>query len=313
MSTSPLRNRYFKENISAILVALVAAAVVYLGYDPIPAGSSPDEVVDSSAEALLFVDSRLEVDSEVQSESSETALLNGRDALLKQTRLLEQGLRQIETLSDYSAKFAKQERIEGVMTEPIIMEVKIRQEPFAIYMKWLKGDDVGRQVAYVDGENNNRMMVKFGGVKGRMIPTLKLNPMGEMAMSEARYPITEMGLKKMIERILEFRYRDLKLSQGVECRMLDARMLKHKDCCCFEINYDAPDVSPKFRKSYIHICKETCLPIFVKNFGWPLDGAEAVTGKELDEQTLLECYSYSDISTDSRLSTGAFELADTGR
>jgi hypothetical protein len=216
-------------------------------------------------------------------------------------------------VSDYSATFVKQEKLHGVLSEPHVIKVKIRQEPFSVYLKWLKGGDVGKEVAYIDGENSNQMLVRFGGLKGRMLPTLKLSPTGDLAMSKARYPITEMGLKNLIERILEFRYRDLELSRGVSCRMIEKQKIKQHDCHCFVVKYEGPDVSPRFRKSYIYINRETCLPVCVKNFGWPLDGSENLTGQPLDDETLLECYSYTDICTEDQLSTGAFELADTVR
>lgn len=313
MSTSPQRSRYYRENASVLLVALCAVAAISLSYDPIPAGSLPDEVVDSSAEELLSVASGFETEPQASADSVESDSPSGRDALGVQTRLLERGLQGIESLSNYSATFMKQEKLNGVLSEPDIVKIKFRQEPFSIYMKWLKGEDAGQEVAYVDGENDNRLLLKYGGLKGRMIPTLKIHPSSDLAMSEARYPVTEMGLKKLIERILEFRYRDLKLAQGVDCRMSDDRTFKQHDCSFFEINYANPEISPKFRKSHVYICKETCLPICVKNYGWPLDGARTLTGNKLDEETLLECYCYTNVTQDDPLSGEEFELANTSR
>lgn len=313
MSASLQRNRFYKHNLSVMLIALSTVAVIYLSYDPIPAGSRPDEIVHFPAEELILAESHLTSDAEKSVNPAEPDRLSGREALVRQTRLLEKGLQEISAISDYSATFTKQEKINGVLSEPEILKVKIRQEPFSIYIKWLNGEDVGQEVAYVHGENNNRVLLKFGGLKGRMIPTLKIHPKGDLATAEARYPVTEMGLKKMIERILEFRYRDLELAQGVNCRMTADRKFDRSHCCCFEIHYDSPDVSPKFRKSYIHINKETCLPVYVKNFGWPLSGSQHLTGKKLDEATLLECYSYTDIAMEDQLSAGVFELSDKNR
>ena len=42
--------------------------------------------------------------------------------------------------------------------------VKVRHEPFSIYLKWLSGE-VGREVLYVDGANDGEMFVRSGGWK----------------------------------------------------------------------------------------------------------------------------------------------------
>ena len=60
------------------------------------------------------------------------------------------------------------------------------------------------------------MLVKLGGVKGRMVPALKLDPNGAMAMKESRYPITTIGVKQMTEEIIQ--YRKETSNTSAECR-----------------------------------------------------------------------------------------------
>jgi len=47
------------------------------------------------------------------------------------------------------------------------------------------------------------------------------------------------------------------------------------------------------------------MPIYVRNYGWPID--EDVDAAELDEQTLVEFYSFSDISSEHQLADGDFD------
>lgn len=42
------------------------------------------------------------------------------------------------------------------------------------------------------------------------------------------------------------------------------------------------------------IDKEWCIPLYIKNFGWPADDAK-LSEEELDELTLLEHYVYTDV------------------
>jgi hypothetical protein len=311
-SATETTRRHHKENFCAVLVALGAVTVLYFSYDPSPAGANPNEIAfDASAMKEALSETSI---SPADSASGNTATgeVGGRLALLMQSLLLEKGLERIEAVPDYMATFLKQEKIDGVMSEPNFMQVKIRHEPFSVYMKWVDGGDVGREVLYVDGKNDNEMLVKLGGVKGRMMPTLKVNPTGSVAMAEARYPVTNMGVKKMIEKILEAREEDLKISRGVSCRMIDNQKFNKRDCFCFQVEYETKEVSPQhFRKSLIYIDKETYFPICVKNFSFAPDGQEDLTGKELDEATLCEFYSYSNIVLDDRLAAAAFDKTNS--
>jgi len=309
-SSSPeTTRRHHKENFCAVVVAVAAVTVVYFSHDPSPAGANPNEIAfDSSAMQQALSETPL---TPAASGDSSTGEIGGRIALLMQSLLLEKGLQRIDAIPDYTATFLKQEKINGVMSEPNFMQVKIRHEPFSIYMKWVEGGDVGREVLYIDGENDNEMLVKLGGVKGRMMPALKVNPNGSTAMSEARYPVTTMGVKKMIEKILEAREADLKASQGVDCRLIDNQKFNKQNCFCFLIEYANKDVSPEeFRKSLIYIDKETYFPVCVKNYSWAPDGQEDLSGKELDEATLCEFYSYSNIALEERLAATAFDKSN---
>jgi len=298
-------NKHHKENFCAVIVALLAVTVIYFSYDPTMAGANPGEVRFDSTEmqANMNASSNLSTSSDSSSNKNE---LTGRNALLMQMLLLKEGHRFISSVPDYSATFYKQERIDGVLKEPSFMQTKIRHEPFSVYMKWLEGDDPGRELLYVEGENNDEMMVKLGGVKGRMMPTVSLDPEGDMAMKEARYPVTTIGLKNVIEKILSFRKEEINNLNDMSCRMIDEQKWNKQDCFCFLMEFKNRQKS-RFRKSIIYIDKEHYLPVCVKNYSCAPDGQESLTGEELDEATLSEFYSFSNIVTEERLASVEFE------
>lgn len=301
--------RHHKENICAVLVALGAVTVLYWSHDPSLAGANPNEVAfDSSGLQDSLSESSISPAASADAGSGE---IQGRLALVMQSLMLEKGLQKLESIPDYTATFLKQEKISGVMSDPNFMQVKVRHEPFSVYMKWVEGGDVGREVLYVDGENDNEMLVKLGGVKGRMMPTLKVNPNGTVAMAESRYPVTNMGLKKMIEKILEAREADLKVPRGIACRLIDNQKFNKRDCYCYQIEYESSELSPQFRKSLIYIDKETYFPACVKNYSWAPDGQEELAGQELDEATLCEFYSYSNVTLEERLASAAFDKGNS--
>ncbi|HUG20508.1 MAG TPA: DUF1571 domain-containing protein [Planctomycetaceae bacterium] len=300
-----------KQNFCAIVVAVGTFAVLYFSYDPQPAGANPGETrVDlSQLQDAQTAEIPESVGNSTQAQNDNE--LRGRMALLMQVLLLEKGLHKIAEIPSYSATFCKQEKIGGVLSNPEFMQIKLRHKPFSIYAKVIEGADVGRELLYVDGDNNNEMLVKLGGVKGRMMPALKLDPHGALAMKESRYPITTLGIKQMTEEIIRFRQRDLANTAGLTCRMLDDQRFNKRPCYCFIMEYHQPQNDNPHRKSLIYVDKELNMPSCIKNYSWAPDGQEKLEGKELDEATLVEFYSISNLQLEEQIADTEFDKSNT--
>ena len=94
------------------------------------------------------------------------AIHGSRLALQLHIALLESSKHRIANLPDYSATFLKQERVEGDdLQELQTIQFKMRHKPFSVYMKWLEGGDVGRQVLFVEGQYDDKLQVRLGGKK----------------------------------------------------------------------------------------------------------------------------------------------------
>jgi hypothetical protein len=236
------------------------------------------------------------------------AIHSSRVALQLHITLLELGKRRLESIPDYTATFLKQERVNGEDLQDLqTIQLKLRHEPFSVHMEWIEGGDVGRQVLYVDGQLEGRMLVRLGGKKGKVLPILKLDPTGSQAMAEARHPATEMGLLNLIDVLLKYRKRDFALKQGVRWQMVPDQKFADRDCDCWVVEYDSREVEPVYRKSIIYIDREHALPICVRNFGWPGEVVETADTAALDEATLIEFYGYTDLKFENRLSDADFE------
>ena len=229
--------------------------------------------------------------------------VKGKLALMMKLALLQEGCNRLEKVPHYTATFFKQERLEGGdLPEGQTMFMKLRHEPFSVYMKWLDGD-VGREVLYVDGAHNGRMLVKKGGQVGKMLPSLKLDPNGTLAMSESRHPVTEAGLLKLAKMIADYCRRDVGLSEGVSCHLIGEERVNDRACYCFLTEYASKEVEPDYRKSLVYVDTELSLPIHVKNYGWP----DAEGQESIDDATLIEVYSFADLRLDQRLADNAFD------
>ncbi len=236
------------------------------------------------------------------------AIHGSRLALRLHIALLELGKHRIENLPDYTATFIKQERVDGDDLQDLqTIQLKLRHKPFGVYMKWLEGGDIGREVLFAEGQYDEKMQVRLGGNKGKVLPVMKLDPDGSLAMKESRHPITEMGLLQLTELVLQYRKRDYEQKQGMRWEMLpDQKFLDHV-CDCWVVEYDTADVEKTYRKSITYIEREMSLPICVKNFGWPTEGMDVTDAAALDEATFIEYYGYTDIQFKDRLSDNDFD------
>lgn len=313
-----LRSEHHMSHMLASAIFMGAIGILYFGYDPAPADADPNDmaIVAPKPVAIPVIAykptdvSQSSLGDGKQKSTSQVAqpegTLTGRMALLMNLLLLEKGCRMLDTVPDYTATFSKQELIGGKLSDNQVINLKCRHKPFSVYMKWVVGDK-GQELLYVDGQNEEKMLVKMGGLKGRLMPTLKLDPHGSLAMQECRYPITKAGIKALAETIIGFRKKDLDENLNTECIMLSNQKFDGKDCYCFIAHFANAKESPSYRKSIIYIDEKSCLPVFVRGFGWPEDGMASASADELDEKTLIESYSFTDINLKSELATSDFD------
>lgn len=306
-------------NCLAVLICLTAFVVLGLSFHATPAGAGLDVKSLSSPQLSIRTASTMNAPAtgaaatglslEEINRRISSAVHGSRLALQLHVALLEVGKHRLEKITDYTATFIKQERLDGEDIQDIqTVELKMRHQPFSVYMKWLEGGDVGRQVLFVDGQYDNLLQVKLGGKK-QILPSLKLDPNGSLAMKEARHPVTELGLLQLAELILKYRKRDLDLKSGVRWELIPDQKFMDRHCDCFVSEYDSSDVEPVYRKTITFIDKELCLPICVKTFKWPEADAPADSAA-LDEATMIEYYGYTDVKFDSRLGDSDFDKSN---
>jgi uncharacterized protein DUF1571 len=229
-----------------------------------------------------------------------------RVAMLMNLALLEQGRRRLADCADYTCTFFKQERISGELTDGQSIELKLRHRPFSIYLKWESGDK-GREALYVEGVDDNRVTVHPGGWKARIVPAIKIDPEGSLAMSEARHPVTMLGLIKLCDEIAVRRKSELANRFPVRCRLLENEVVNDRRCYCFVSTYLDRKCSEDYRKLLQYVDKEWLLPICVKNYGWPDASQKFADDAALDEATLVEHYAYSELQFNQQLAAKDFD------
>ena len=74
-------------------------------------------------------------------------------------------------------------------------------QPFSVYMAFLKPYR-GREVVYVDGQNDGKMVVLEAGFK-RLLGKMNLDPNGTLAMNGQKHPITDVGIRNLTAKLIK--------------------------------------------------------------------------------------------------------------
>ncbi|MEM9369179.1 MAG: DUF1571 domain-containing protein [Planctomycetota bacterium] len=118
----------------------------------------------------------------------------------------------ITNVDDYTATLIKEEKDRnGVLQSANTIEMKVATRhvggksgsPLKVYLKFVAPNAVkGREVIWVENENDNKLSVREAGILGAMM-TASLAPDGMLAMRGQRYPIWQIGLTNLIEQLIE--------------------------------------------------------------------------------------------------------------
>jgi hypothetical protein len=219
--------------------------------------------------------------------------------------LLKSGRDRFSQIPAYSATFIKRERIGSELSPPTTLELKVRHQPFAVYLKWVEGQGVGKEVLFKEGENDGNMLVRLGGVKGRLIPAFKLDASGVLAMNESRYPVTKAGILGLTESLIAHRVQELQDQIYPRARQEADGFCDGRRCAVYIFEFTDKDRSPEYRKSIQFLDRQWNVPLLVENYTWP-DPGQHPEGAALDEATLIEYYKYANVVVDGRLTDDDF-------
>ena len=196
-------------------------------------------------------------------------------------------------IKDYVAILVKRERVNGRLGNEEFMQIKVRNEkrnkskavvtPFSVYLKFLKPSSLkGREVIYTKGQNNGKLIAHEGGFKGRFTPSLFLDPNGALAMMGQRYPITDIGIERLCEKLIERGSRDRKAGM---CKVTQQPATINKQPATrIELIHPVRRPHLDFHMARIFVDTETGLPIRYEAYDWPSKPGTTPTINELIEE-----------------------------
>jgi hypothetical protein len=191
-------------------------------------------------------------------------------------------------IHDYTCVLVKRERIDGELRPSEHVAVKFRghlnnddsADPFSVYARVLAPKSiVGREVLYVDGENDGEMLVTRGGRRNATM-TFSIRPQGRMAAKDNKYPITEFGMENLLARIMEVAKQDMKFD---ECyvRSIPNTKVDGRLCTMFEVKHPHPRRHFLYHLARIFVDDELRGPVRFAAYTWPeTEGGDPVLVEE---------------------------------
>lgn len=202
----------------------------------------------------------------------------------------------LEDVKDYEAEFTKRELI-GRRLVKTTMAMKVREKPFSVYLKFLDAH-AGREVIYVEGQNQNNIVVHEVGIRS-IVGTLTLPPTGPDAMTDNKYPVTMIGMRTLIDKIIKQWETEGKLGEVKTQKYPNAKLPSGEECVAYESLHPTPRNQFPFHITRLWIEKKTGLPIRVEQLGFPTKSSKS--------PPIVEEYTYGKIKTNVPLGDRDFD------
>ncbi len=195
--------------------------------------------------------------------------------------LLKAACEAAKAMPGYTATFELQEEVNNTLRPLETVSLKVRHQPFSVFMRW---NDNGQEALYVDGQNDNRLIVKPTTGLPALRRVWRLEPESRMAMRTCRYPITEIGMEILAKRIYEFYQQHRDKSHLAAFDHADSTLLG-REVKVVNVKFKDKETVPEYHSSKFCFDKENHLLVAVDNYGWSDSG----------EPRLIEHYLYHEI------------------
>lgn len=212
-----------------------------------------------------------------------------------------------EEVRDYTCVMVSRERLHGQLGPRIYMAAKVRHEqiedgqvkvPFSLYLKFLAPQRLkDREVLFVKGQNDDKLLVRKGGPH---LPSLtaSLEPTCTLAMAENRYPITEFGILRLTERLMEVGRQEIAYGE-CEVDVNDRFETEKRVCTQIEIKHPVQRDHFQYCLARVYVDNDLQLPIRFEAYHWPHNDDE--------DPILLEEYTYHNLKLNVGLTDADFD------
>jgi hypothetical protein len=214
-------------------------------------------------------------------------------------RLIHEAQKAYQNVHDYTCLLIKRERVNGKLPPDTVMEMKVRTQPFSVYLRWLQPrNEAGQEVCYVAGKNDGKMRVRPKGVFGSFAGFISLDPNDPRARQTSKRSITEAGIGNTIERLARAWAEERRLGVTTQVHVAEYEYNRRR---CTRVEIVHPDNGGGhflYYRDVIYFDKETHLPIRLEFYDWPRQAGEP--------GQLVEVYSFANMRLNVGLGDDVF-------
>ncbi|HVA45745.1 MAG TPA: DUF1571 domain-containing protein [Pirellulales bacterium] len=279
----------------SILTGSVAGcllAVVGCGA-PAAQGTAPPASTADADGAPVQAENAQPADGHKETPSSDAA-----SDLDRALALARQSLANLETIKDYTCVFSKRERVGDVLLPEERSEMKIRHQPFSVYLRAIEPtSSAGQEVIYVEGRNDGNLIAHTTGFGSSVIGRLSLDPHGYLATRGNRYTIKDVGLANLVQKLIDLGSKKELFRDSTTT--IEKTEFAERPCTQVEISSPRPVGDFRLAIARIVLDDEWDVPVHFESHEWPAgDAAEPV---------LSETYSYYDLKLNVGLTDRDFD------
>ncbi|MEW4488042.1 DUF1571 domain-containing protein [Thalassoglobus sp. JC818] len=216
--------------------------------------------------------------------------------LVPALEMAKHSLEKLNKIKDYQSTFVKREFINNQLTTEQTL-LKVRHKPFSVYMRFISPAP-GREVLYVEGKNQNQLLAHEASGLSSLVGTVSLPVNSPTVMANTRHPITDAGMKRLMELVieqweLESKYGEIDVKFYPDAKMGDIA------CEVIEVTHPRPRRQFKFALTRVFFEKNSRLPVRVENYGFPVPPNQ--------KPQLLEEYTYQNLKLNAGFTDADFD------
>jgi hypothetical protein len=185
------------------------------------------------------------------------------------------------TVRDFRCRVVKRERIDGILQDYYHIDMWVREEvrsgqrvtsPLSVFMEFLGPSQVqGRRLLYVEGRNENKILVRKGGSRFDYIVT-KVDADRDSTKNESLCPITQSGFVPLLAEVVATIERHMAADPAAENTMVDrpeGAKVDGRACHVLRITHPQKQPGLDFHIGTYFVDAELGVPARIEKLDWP--------------------------------------------
>ena len=201
----------------------------------------------------------------------------------------------------YACIVTMRETVRGELQDMRRAQMIFRAEPFSVYMKYITPDDiVGREIVYVEGQYNGRIIVTKGGYRPALAHiTRAIKPDSQLARSESNHSLKELGIASMMKQLLDVAH---SAEQFPDCKIefIENASIDNRACTVIQITHEPKSNVFPFYKGQVFIDNQYQVPVRFVCYNWPDSSGIATIREEFTYTHIIPNVSVTDADFDYR-------------